>query len=537
MLANGGSITTGNIDADLVDMTSTSGNITTGDVFAFGAVAMDAFGDILAGDILAGSIDLLAGDDITTGDLSTQLFLLTQEGGGGKQFLFPGASITLEAGGDISTGDIASIDGVYADAGGALNTGDIDAFDFVQLFAVNNIGTGEIDAGDFIQITSANGGVTTGDLTSGTDIDLDAAGDIAFGAVNAEDLDFDAGGNVTGGNIAVATVATGNADGTVTLGNITAGPALPVDDDFSVGIAAGATSLSATSPGPAQSALQPTANLTTGNLTAGDLVMTMVGGNISTGSIIDRRTRWARFTWPMTSMFVAGGGGDHRRRRLRSVHRPRARSGRRPAARSPSTARSTPACSAPRPGTSLTTQAINAGDIEASAGGTATIDGIWNAGDSVTLRSNDIDIAGNGGIDAGRADHPDFDQRHPGADRRRPDRHRLRVDRTPSSAGLPAANVAIVGRGDASAAIDMLVGDLTVTGPLAGSTIEERERRLGLRGRQYPRRKSRAASSASPATSSRPALADGNSIEFYADRFELDAANGSWHRLAGQRTA
>ena len=131
VLANGGSITTGNIDADSVDMTSTSGDITTGDVFAFGAVAMDAFGDILAGDILAGSIDLLAGDDITTGDLSTQLFLLTQEGGGGKQFLFPGASITLEAGGDISTGDIASIDGVYADAGGALNTGDIDAFDFV----------------------------------------------------------------------------------------------------------------------------------------------------------------------------------------------------------------------------------------------------------------------------------------------------------------------------------------------------------------------------------------------------------------------
>ena len=73
----------------------------------------------------------------------------------------------------------------------------------------------------------------------------------------------------------------------------------------------------------------------------------------------------------------------------------------------------------------------------------------------------------------------------------------------------------------------MLIGDLTVTGPFAGSTIESSERHLGL---------SRPATS----TAKRPGgvirvvgdvvatgFGSGNGIEFYADRFELDAATGS----------
>ena len=68
---------------------------------------MDSAGSISSGDITAASIDLLAGSNIDTGDLTTQSLLF---------LLFPGASVTLQAGGNITTGDISSFDGVYANA-------------------------------------------------------------------------------------------------------------------------------------------------------------------------------------------------------------------------------------------------------------------------------------------------------------------------------------------------------------------------------------------------------------------------------------
>ena len=279
----GGSIAMGDIDAStFVDLLA-GANIGTGDIFAFDAVTANAVGSITTGDIGAATIDLFAGNDITTGDLSTQASLLL--GGDIVALLFPGASVTLEAGGDISTGDIASIDGVYASAGGGISTGAIDAQDFVQLLAGADILTGPISAGGFIDIFTTGGDIGTGNL-SGTNIDLASeTGDILFGNVEADILDFEAGGAVTGGNVVATSAALGEAQGAVVLGNISVGPGLPPVDEFSVGLASATSITVGDVSGADRVGFATFGDLVTGDLTAGTLIMALVGGDISIGSM------------------------------------------------------------------------------------------------------------------------------------------------------------------------------------------------------------------------------------------------------------
>jgi hypothetical protein len=305
VLANGGSITVGNVDANSLTLTSTAGDITTGNVSASGDVEFDAFDDILAGNITAGGIDLAAGDNIVTGNLTTQQLVLLGFGGI-HTLMFPGASVTLESGGDITTGDIDSFDGVYANAGGGIMTGTIDAGDFVQLLAVNNIKTGYIDAGDFIDIFTSTGEITTGNL-NGTDISLDALGDIVFANVSGDEFNFETDGSVNGGSIGVTTRVSGEAGGTVQLGSISAGPNIPIDD-FSVGIAAAGNINVGNVSGAGRVGFATLGNLTTGTLTGGNLVMTLVSGNTATEAITTSTN--GRVYMADASMFLANGGPD-----------------------------------------------------------------------------------------------------------------------------------------------------------------------------------------------------------------------------------
>jgi energy-coupling factor transporter ATP-binding protein EcfA2 len=91
---------------------------------------------------------------------------------------------------------------------------------------------------------------------------------------------------------------------------------------------------------------------------------------------------------------------------------------------------------------------------------------------------------------------------------------------------IEGGSVYILARGDASAAQDMLIGDLTVTGPSAGSTIENSEGLLvfatGDTATQTPGGVIRVVGDV-VATGFGPS----NAMEFYADLFELDAATGS----------
>jgi hypothetical protein len=124
-------------------------------------------------------------------------------------------------------------------------------------------------------------------------------------------------------------------------------------------------------------------------------------------------------------------------------------------------------------GTNLTTGSIDAQQVEASAGGTATINGVWSA-PVVSLTSNDIDIGADGGIDAGSSGNVLL----------------VSTNATQALIGdgltgtgyalgnaefgrISSGSLVIAARGDASAAADMLIGDLDITGPLAGSTIDD----------------------------------------------------------------
>ncbi len=512
-LQAGASIGTGDVDADSVTMVA-GGDITTGDIFAFGAVSLDAFGFLTSGNITAGTIDLLSGDDMATGDLTTQIVGLVA-------LLFPGASITLESGGDIATGDVSSIDGVYANAGGGISSGMIDAVDFVQLHAVGDIGTGNITAGGQIWVDSG-GSQSLGDLSSGLDIELEADGDVAFGNADAAtEFDFDVGGNVTGGNI-VAGVEIGGegAGGSVTLGNLTAGFGQGVPEDtFSIGFTAGGSITVGDVNGANRVGFATLGDLTTGSIQSGWDFMALVAGDISTGSITTGEGD--RVYMANASMFLDatnGGELDFDPDIVLALD---------PVATGGSITIGGPVSTGlfqAAAGTNLTTGSINADTIEASAGGTATLNGLWSAQD-VTLASNDIDITGTGGISGSglvtlistNATQALIGDGLTGTGYALSNAEFGRIE---------GGSVFILARGDASAAIDMLIGDLTVTGPSAGSTIEDSEGILVF-----------ATGDAESQTSggvirvvgdvAATGFGSGNAMEFHADRFELDAATGS----------
>lgn len=528
--ATGGSLDLGNVSGSVLDLTSTLGDVSTVDLVAFGSLNIDSAEDFLFGSILAPLVDLavpgsiiggfidsdtditaVAGIDIDVGDLTA---------GGFDGEVVQLGDISLTAGGDISTGLVSAEGAVSGNAAGSISTLDIDALDFVQLFAGGGIATGNILAGDFIDIFSTAGSIATGDLT-GTDIDLEAGGDISFANVDADNLDFDAGGDVDGGNIVVTTRAGGDAEGAVTLGNITAGPNIPLADDFSVGIAS-ATSINVGNvSGAGHVGFATFGDLVTGNLTGGDLVMTLVGGDISTGSITTAAN--GRVYMADASMFATGGGGDEGEfdQNIVLALDPVPTGGSINIDGPVSTGRFQAAA-----GDDLTTQAITANSIEASAGGLATINGMWSA-PNVELWSNDIDIAAGAGIDAGnsgliRLVSTNATQALIG-DGLTGTGYRL----TNAEFGrLSAGNVEIGARGDASAAIDMLIGDLSITGPQAGSTIDDPNGSVVF-ATGNPQTQVAGGVIRITGNVNATGFTDTNALEFYTGRFELDAATGS----------
>ncbi|HJS41681.1 MAG TPA: NF038132 family protein, partial [Sphingomicrobium sp.] len=401
VLANGGSITTQNIEANSVDMTSTGGNITTLDIDAFGAVALDAFGNISTGDITAGSIDLLADGNITTDNLTTQQLVLLSDGIT-IQELFPGASITLEAGGDIDTGNINSIDGVYANAGGSITTLDIEANAFVQLLAVDDISTGDITAFSQIDLESSNGGITTQDLLSTDgDINLDAFGNISFASADAAtEFDFDSGGNVEGGNVVAGNQISGEAGGAVQLGDLTVEGPLLEGEPFSIGIVAADGISVGNVSGAHGVGFGTLGDLSTGNVAAGNLFMALVGGDTTIdGSIATSGEDGGQVYMAHASMCETGGGCDAEGQ---GDFNPDIVLALEPVPTGGSITINGPVNTGlfrAAAGTTLTTQSVNAEDAIAFAGGLAVINGAWTVGDA-KITSNDIDITANGSISA-----------------------------------------------------------------------------------------------------------------------------------------
>jgi filamentous hemagglutinin family protein len=507
--ANGGSLDLGNIGANILSLVSTLGDISTGDLVAFSSLTVDSADDFLFGSIIAPLVDLNAPGSIIGGFIDSE------------------TDITAVAGADIDVGDLTAggFDGevfvlgdIFLTAGGEISTGAIDAFGFVQLLAGADVATGNILADSYIDIFSSGGGIATGDLT-GTEVDLEADGDISFGDVDADSFDFDATGAVTGGDIVAFSQVGGDAVGAIILGDITVGPGVPQVDDFSVGIASETSITVGDVMGTDRVGFATFGDLVTGDLSASDLVMALVGGDISTGSITTQPD--GTVYMGHASMFIdAGGGEDNFDASLVLALDPVPTGGSITINGDVSTGTFRAAA-----GSNLTTGAIDAGLIQALAGGLASINGIWSA-PFIELWSDDIEIGSNGGMDGGsdglirlvstNATQALIGDGLTGTGYALSD---AEFDR------LSAGNVQIVARGDASAAIDMLIGDLSVTGPSAGSTIEDP---FGALVFATGDPETQVAGGVIRIVGDLTATGFGsdNAIEFYTGRFELDAATG-----------
>lgn len=511
-LTSGGNISTGSIDSGDDVALVAAGSISTLDIFAYDDVSADAGTTITTDDITGSTIDLFADGDITTGDLLTQDFFQ------GEFQLIEGASITVQSGGDVATDTIDSKDGVHVSADGTIASGTIDAEDFVQLFAGGNITAGTINAGSYIDIFSDTGLLDLDDLHAGTQIDLESDGSLQFGDATADDFNFEMGGSVNGGNIDAITHADGHADGAIVLENITVtGP--PSEDDFSVGL----TSLTSIDVGNVNGfgnvGFATLGDLNTGNLTAGNLVMTLVSGDIDTGSITTPGN--GRVYMADSSMFETGGGDEDFDASIVLALAPVATGGSIDISGPVITGQFQAAA-----GDDLIARAITAQIIDVSAGGTAAVDGIWRAPD-VTLASGDINITANGGIDGGASGLVTLNAVN--------DEGGAVIGDGVTGPGYALSNaefgrvssgtIRIVVGGNGGDA-DTLVGDLTITGPLAGSNIESSDGGVEFITLQED---GAALDGTLRVVGNVAATGFGpdNYVGFYTQNFELDAATGS----------
>jgi filamentous hemagglutinin family protein len=454
----------------------------TGD-FSFttpGTLVLDAS----LGSMNAGTISLAAGS--FTGTFIVDNVVQTQAGPGtytassidistGGDFitnahLVSGGSLDILAPGLIDMRNATSTDGsISLDAGSTINGGNLDAAGFVDVDATDDITLGNIVAGDFINVTSELGAISLGLLSATNNIDLDAARDIGFGNVAADAFDFSAGGDVIGGDILAGTQASGEADGAIDLGNISVGIQMQggaAEDGFAVGMSS-ATSIHVLDVEADESiGFATLGTLTAGNLDAGQNVMALVGGDMNLGSITT--APGGRTYLADVSMFLDNGGLQNNFDPAPVLLSPPVATGGSITVGGPvSTGRFQAAA-----GTSLTTGQITAQQIEASAGGLATVNGIWSA-PFVSLISGDIDIGASGGIE-GDSESSVLLQSTNGegaliGDGLSGSGYRL----TNAEFGrISTGELTIVVGGVPGAAADTLIGDLDITGPSAGSTIE-----------------------------------------------------------------
>jgi hypothetical protein len=295
-----GSLTTGNITAGSLFLTLASGNVSVGSITTAptGQVYMaDSSMFIAAG----------GGSDTTDFDVSLVLPLPPVPTAGSITITGPVSTGRFQAaaGVDFDPPSINATQSIEISAGHDIAVGALTAGTFINLAAGHDILTGAIGSGGDVT-ADAGHNIQTGNITAAGRVKLLADNNIVFANINADSLKFEAGGTVGGGNIVANTRALGDANGAITLGNITVGPGLPPAGDFSVGF----SSLSGIAVGTVNAAdrvgFATTGNLTTGNITAGSLVLTLVHGNTSVGSITTAPT--GRVYMADSSMVATGGG-------------------------------------------------------------------------------------------------------------------------------------------------------------------------------------------------------------------------------------
>ena len=515
-----GALTTGNINAGTDFLALASGNMNLGSITT-GTTGRTYLADSSMF-IAAGGVDnfdpalVYAAAPVPTlgsitigGPVSTGKFQAAAGTSFNSGAITSGSNIFIRSGGNATTGNLGAGTSVdIASSGGAIATGSITATSGILLNALTGITTGAMSGGSFIDARSG-GSILTGDLiaTSG-DIYLLADGNIASGTVTAAtDAEYDALGNVTlgnasvgayltidaGGNVVMANATAGEtidllAGGTLTGGNLTAGDSVFAGSNGALvlgNVSAGIVNPSSEPVDGNVAAIGSNTSVVVGNVRATNFVGLASGGPLTGGALqsdgdvmilANGPSTIASITNPDGRAFIAGfdmfavGGGlaNFDPALVYAAANPIPTTGSMTITGTTNTGRLDAYV-----GGNFTTGAVNASAINARVGGLATLNGVWQSPD-VELWSNDIDIAATGGIDAGNSGSIIL----------------VSTNATQALIGdgltgtgyqlsnaefgrLSSGDLVVAARGDASAAIDMLIGDLDITGPLAGSTIDD----------------------------------------------------------------
>ena len=377
---DGGSADSGFNEASINGIATFGGSSDDGTGFVMTAFAQGGNGQTAGSASAGGSSITISGTLTASGYVQASASAIKGNGSGGTA---EAGSASIDVAGTLGAGNLAIIaNGLDSSLGNDGSTFGGTAQLDLESGAATNL------ADVVVSAKGSDGAVSIlGNLSAAGAVDFESGGDIAFANVTAGKLDFDARGSITGGDIAVADHVGGQADGAITLGNITAGPNLPTSNDgFSVGIASATSITVGNVTGAGGVGFATLGGLTTGNVTAGDLFLALVGGDASFGSVATASD--GRVYIGNASMFTAAGGTDNFDPNAVLALAPVATGGSVTFGGAVTTGQMQAAA-----GTGLKVGDVTAGtSVDVSAGGLADFEGKVSAPD-ITVTSSDINIA------------------------------------------------------------------------------------------------------------------------------------------------
>ena len=535
LVAYGGSMTTGTIDANSVDVAAST-SIQTGAIVADEGIDLDAGGTLTTANLTAGdTIEAESGGAMQLGNLSAGLINASTNEGADYDIglhslgtmttgsISAADNIGIAAVGNISTGAINAGGGFMALGGGDMAFGAISSGAGIYLANYSMMGEDLFEESLFEEEPAASGGsITVAGQVHGGEVIAAAGTSFTSGAVSATygGIAIDAGttiatGALTGSNgvalhastgISVGGPVIGNGGislysssgpinlggyilsssglfgtpgdvsietaGTITGTTINAGGSISIWGNDGVTM----TNLQAVpTPGPGIQYgyvdVGSAHNVSLGTVSAANGVSLAAGGNLSVGETWASEGVSANVGGTATFAAIHAGGTVS----ISGWSAPTLSGLVSTQALTPtgSNVQINGAVAADNfyalVGGNLTTQGIQASTLDATVAGTAIINGMWNVGET-TLSSNDITIGTSGGISGNSIELFSTNAAQTVIGNGLTTTAYL-LDGT-EFGKLSAPFLQIVGRSDASAAIDMVIGDLTLT-PYEGLSLTQ----------------------------------------------------------------
>ena len=448
--------TLGVISAGTISVLSGRNILLDANLSSGGALTLTAPGSVTVGSLTTtgttgADILVTGGTNVTTGAINA------------------GRAVNLRAGGTLTTSAVTARGDVALNAVGAIAAGAVRSVDGgIRIVGGGNIATGTLAAGGGV-LLNATGAIATGTIAARW-AELLAVGAISVGdATTSEWFDAEAGGALAVGNVTAGESIALAAQGALAAGNLSAGmvnDAVREGAGYDIGILAGTSVAVGNAAARDWIGIGARGALTAGAIASRNDVVLAADGAITTGAIA---------TGPQNRLLIAGAdmvalGGrneDFDRNRLFAALGTTAEAATRGAVTiggPVSTGRLDALV-----GADFTTGAVSATNAaHATVGGTMVINGAW-ASALTRILSNDLVLSSSGGISGGRTDLISRNATQ------------LLVGDGLSGSGyaidnaefgrLSTTTINIVGRSDASAAIDTLVGTLSLAGRAGGSSV------------------------------------------------------------------